>query len=206
MMSLSLMMICAVLCSLVAASSFELDAQVRTLKQTLGKAYMSAKDGRVEELVAGIESMQAQLETWKSDGVASMQRSANGGASESGGAAAALAGAGVNGIPRAEHDAVAFEWSVTGVAPKGCDASRATEMGDKLRIHFVAKLHHPTEKKKRTVVDSSFHTGSAPRKIRLGDESNPPAWNDGLLGVSSGFGGYTPAHVIIIMRKVLMTR
>ena len=204
---MSLMMICAVLCSLVAASSFELDAQVRTLKQTLGKAYMSAKDGRVEELVAGIESMQSQLETWKSDGVASMQRSANGGASESGGAAAALAGAGVNGIPRAEHDAVAFEWSVTGVAPKGCDASRATEMGDKLRIHFVAKLHHPTEKKKRTVVDSSFHTGSAPRKIRLGDESNPPAWNDGLLGVSSGFGGgYTPAHVIIIMRKVLMTR
>jgi FKBP-type peptidyl-prolyl cis-trans isomerase len=64
--------------------------------------------------------------------------------------------------------------------PKKC--SKRTSPGDKLKVHYIAKLL-PEMK----IVDSSFHTGSMPFRFTLGGaDALVPGWNDGLDDMCKG--------------------
>ena len=55
------------------------------------------------------------------------------------------------------------------------------QLHDKLSVHYVGKTL-PDKK----IFDSSFHTGSMPVKVTLGDKQLLQGWTPGLLGVCRG--------------------
>lgn len=67
-----------------------------------------------------------------------------------------------------------FEMSTTH-EPKRC--SRRADRGHRVRIHYIGKLL-----KTGKTFTSSFHTGSVPYRMVVGDPKELAAWNRGLVG------------------------
>lgn len=63
--------------------------------------------------------------------------------------------------------------------PDNC--SNKAEMHDRLSVHYVGKILP-----KKKMFDSSFHTGSMPIKVTLGDKSLVEGWTPGLIGSCRG--------------------
>ncbi|KAA0165117.1 hypothetical protein FNF31_02133 [Cafeteria roenbergensis] len=61
--------------------------------------------------------------------------------------------------------------------PKRCSGQLASP-GHRVRIHYVGKFVHDSK-----VFASSFHTGSVPYRMVLGDPSELEAWNVGIEGM-----------------------
>lgn len=61
--------------------------------------------------------------------------------------------------------------------PKRCSGQLAAP-GHRVRIHYVGKFVHDSK-----VFASSFHTGSVPYRMVLGDPTELEAWNAGIEGM-----------------------
>lgn len=155
--ALALIVLCICQWRVVAgATSGHLDQA----RQLLGKANVMARDGRSVEAAREIDAAIAELQLWKRSIV---DPGADSGAEDD----AAV-----------EDEEIELAWKTTHEAAS-C-RERAAE-GDKLRVHFVAKVLATGK-----VVDSSFHTGSTPLRLELGSDTVPPAWNQGLVGMCPG--------------------
>ena len=78
-----------------------------------------------------------------------------------------------------EDDAPPVEFSVN--VTKRTPCSNPSTPGSTVRIQFIGKVL-----KTKKIAESSFHTGSVPKKVVIGDPANIEGWNKGLLGACPG--------------------
>lgn len=139
---------------------------VLKIKHKLGSIKSDASSGKNAAAIEKIEAVEKMLVAWKEH----LGKDP---------AEAAPADAAVADGDSDRVSSVEFNIKVNHT-PKSC--KRKTAKGDKLKVHYIAKLL--PEKK---MVDSSFHTGSMPFKFTLGSkDALVPGWNDGLTGMCKG--------------------
>mmetsp|Transcript_7053 Transcript_7053/g.8097 ORF Transcript_7053/g.8097 Transcript_7053/m.8097 type:complete len:282 (-) Transcript_7053:251-1096(-) len=87
----------------------------------------------------------------------------------------------VDSMEEEEEEAVTvFEKLVVNVT-QTAECEEKTQVGDTVAVHYVSKIATSM-----LVVDSSFHTGSIPISLEIGNEDNMPSWNEGLVGMCAG--------------------
>eukprot|EP00937_MAST-01D_sp_MAST-1D-sp2_P003256 g3256.t1 len=68
---------------------------------------------------------------------------------------------------------------------KAVECSRKAVLGSTLKVQYVGHLLDEGGKKGK-VVESSFHTGSVPLRVKLGSKGVLEGWTKGLVGVCRG--------------------
>jgi len=153
--------VCLLLLSLSRAEQVD---HFMKIQQTLGSANIASKEGNFDTATSKLDQIMLQVKDWKT---ALAEAKAQ--------AAAPVEAAAA---PEPPAESIEYEMTVTHTPAK---CPRKSVEGSVMRVHFVGKVI-----KTKKVFDSSFHTGSMPKRFVLGSDEVMDVWNKGLQDMCEG--------------------